>query len=747
MKRVAYFSISFIMLLSIVIAALPPHNTQAAVSSCSATLSPHQVEPGSNTTYQFQFTNTASETIQWIRISRPSANFTLASAAATGWSASLSADNAIFSGGGLDPGYSLTLRVTALVESSTPYTTQYWSMFVSDDPGGSGQFACDGDLSVTVGSPSPPVISNVSASNLTTTTATITWTTSTLSSSQVRYGPTASYGSTSTLDSTPVNNHSIRIGGLSPGSSYHYQVVSSNSDGSTSSTDNTFKTATQAPNGGSGITQNTPSAASSGTIAPLKAKPVEKIPPVVNLTSNFEGVFKQVPTVLGTASDNESISKVEYSLNGGEAWLPADHVEFLTTNVYGRLVTSTNSVKFSFTPVNLEDGDFQLVARVTDTSGNQAVTGVFKLVIDRLPPLVGTSLVAVGPQILNPNQDGVITSTVGIDQQITMSAAGGASSIVLTASVEGNDKLTRSFTLSKAKDTGLWTGVLSFQQPGSYSLMARAIDGADNVTLRRLSLVQVVPPSTVVDAVSQKPLSNAQITLYYYVQQTSSWAVWDGEAYGQTNPQKTDAKGQFNFFLPPGKYYLKVKAAGYRNISSSIFEIESPMPLTTTLTMRRGWLVPFWTASEINLVKRKMVNNPSGSGSLVGRRAPSFTLPNTKGKLLNSAELNGKMTVLSFMSTWSPAAREQIGLLTELSKNTAINVVPVAVLDQPGRVEAILRLGGYNLPMLVDRDGTTLADYLLQDIPTHIFLDRDGIIKKVMVGVLSKEELLANLAK
>jgi len=31
------------------------------------------------------------------------------------------------------------------------------------------------------------------------------------------------------------------------------------------------------------------------------------------------------------------------------------------------------------------------------------------------------------------------------------------------------------------------------------------------------------------------------------------WVVWDGAAYGQTNPQLTDKRGSFKVFLVPGR--------------------------------------------------------------------------------------------------------------------------------------------------------------------------------------------------
>ena len=71
-----------------------------------------------------------------------------------------------------------------------------------------------------------PTISGVLTSGITPTSATITWTTDEPATGQVQYGLTTSYGSTTTLDATLVSSHSVSLSDLSPGTTYHYRVIS-----------------------------------------------------------------------------------------------------------------------------------------------------------------------------------------------------------------------------------------------------------------------------------------------------------------------------------------------------------------------------------------------------------------------------------------------------------------------------------------------------------------------------------------
>jgi chitodextrinase len=89
----------------------------------------------------------------------------------------------------------------------------------------------------------PPVISGVASSNITSTGAAISWTTNESADSQVEYGLTTSYGSTTTLDAASVTSHTESLTGLLPSTSYHYRVKSKDAAGNlTNSGDSTFAT-------------------------------------------------------------------------------------------------------------------------------------------------------------------------------------------------------------------------------------------------------------------------------------------------------------------------------------------------------------------------------------------------------------------------------------------------------------------------------------------------------------------------
>jgi glucose/arabinose dehydrogenase len=127
-----------------------------------------------------------------------------------------------------------------------PYVTEWDTTTISDGThyvsaqatAGSDFHGTATPITVTVSNSAPPpppppnalYISNVFAGNRTSSSVTITWTTNVPASSQVDYGLDVTYG-TSAADPTLVTTHAIPSGGLSPSTTYHYQVTSQDDQG------------------------------------------------------------------------------------------------------------------------------------------------------------------------------------------------------------------------------------------------------------------------------------------------------------------------------------------------------------------------------------------------------------------------------------------------------------------------------------------------------------------------------------
>lgn len=93
------------------------------------------------------------------------------------------------------------------------------------------------------GDTTAPVISGVTSGAINLNGGSISWTTNEPATSQIEYGTTTAYGTSSPLNTTLETSHSQVVSGLQPGTLYHYRVKSTDAAGNTAtSSDYTFTT-------------------------------------------------------------------------------------------------------------------------------------------------------------------------------------------------------------------------------------------------------------------------------------------------------------------------------------------------------------------------------------------------------------------------------------------------------------------------------------------------------------------------
>ncbi|MBI3804681.1 MAG: fibronectin type III domain-containing protein [Nitrospirae bacterium] len=88
-----------------------------------------------------------------------------------------------------------------------------------------------------------PVLSGIAAGSLSNNSATISWTTNEPADTQVQFGTTSAYGSSTSLNSSLSTSHSQSLTGLSASTTYHFRVISKDAaNNAATSGDNTFTT-------------------------------------------------------------------------------------------------------------------------------------------------------------------------------------------------------------------------------------------------------------------------------------------------------------------------------------------------------------------------------------------------------------------------------------------------------------------------------------------------------------------------
>jgi peroxiredoxin len=118
-----------------------------------------------------------------------------------------------------------------------------------------------------------------------------------------------------------------------------------------------------------------------------------------------------------------------------------------------------------------------------------------------------------------------------------------------------------------------------------------------------------------------------------------------------------------------------------------------------------------------------------------GVTAPDFTVTALDGTKTTLSTLKGKRVILDFWATWCPPCRKEIPHLVRLAKETSrddLVIIGISSEEEP-TLRSFVGKNGMNYPVASAR--SLPAPYeSVESIPTTFFIDRHGVIQKVVVG-------------
>ena len=135
-------------------------------------------------------------------------------------------------------------------------------------------------------------------------------------------------------------------------------------------------------------------------------------------------------------------------------------------------------------------------------------------------------------------------------------------------------------------------------------------------------------------------------------------------------------------------------------------------------------------------------------GVKVGNIPPDFALVDLDGNTVILSQLRGKTVVINFWATWCPPCRAEMPALETLHqqyKDRDVVVLGVDVRESPDKVRPFVRKYGYSWIFVQDVSGMVSRTYAIRAIPTTFFVGREGLIREVSIGAMSKDVMEAKL--
>ncbi len=152
----------------------------------------------------------------------------------------------------------------------------------------------------------------------------------------------------------------------------------------------------------------------------------------------------------------------------------------------------------------------------------------------------------------------------------------------------------------------------------------------------------------------------------------------------------------------------------------------------------------------------------------VGSQAPDFLLVDQGGEPVRLSDFAGTPVLLNFWATWCPPCREELPLFQRVAEEVGEKELQVLLVNNDeGRDRAIQFLEANDIGLETALDATSeqrehltnegltpdstlevMRRYRARGMPTTIFIDADGIIQGVWVGLITPgkaAELLADI--
>ena len=147
-------------------------------------------------------------------------------------------------------------------------------------------------------------------------------------------------------------------------------------------------------------------------------------------------------------------------------------------------------------------------------------------------------------------------------------------------------------------------------------------------------------------------------------------------------------------------------------------------------------------------------------GLEIGQRVPDFVgtddngqpfrLADLDGRPLSMADLKGHPVWINFWATWCPPCQKETPDLRDASeahRQDGLVLIGIDIQEEPTGVREYVNRYGLTYTIGMDVTGAVMHTYRVFGIPTHYFIDRNGIIRDRVFGPLDRSGIEQHLAE
>ncbi len=145
-----------------------------------------------------------------------------------------------------------------------------------------------------------------------------------------------------------------------------------------------------------------------------------------------------------------------------------------------------------------------------------------------------------------------------------------------------------------------------------------------------------------------------------------------------------------------------------------------------------GWIL--WSADPEQAAAAGTIASPHP-----GFAAPEFDLETLDGDRVRLSDLRGQVVVVNLWASWCPPCRAEMPALQQLydaHRDEGLVVLALNATDQDSSAaaRAFVTDHGLTFPVVLDPAGEASRAYGLRAMPSTFVVDRQGVIREVLIG-------------
>lgn len=177
--------------------------------------------------------------------------------------------------------------------------------------------------------------------------------------------------------------------------------------------------------------------------------------------------------------------------------------------------------------------------------------------------------------------------------------------------------------------------------------------------------------------------------------------------------------------------------------------------ITAAVVLAGVWLVNLGKAADsvAQTGAGTAVSMPGTSGfpaPAVGKPAQDFTVTTYDGKKVSLSDYRGKSVWLTFGASWCTGCQAELPDIEAASKAYAdknVVVLGINISEDNTAVKSYAERIGLTFPIAADTNNAVADMYAVSAIPSHFFINSEGVITEIRIGALSPTVMSASLDK